>query len=923
MPSWTVSTHPKPRSDAIVGDQMSKVVGAWGTARRQIESGFISRLVRAVFVVVVGAVCVLAQTSALATDTSPSRGSVVLPKACLTDKHRSDKITALVESIQDHPTAGAYNTLGVLFAEADLLNCAVPAFQAALKLDTQNWEAHYNLALALVKKGERAEAKRELRAAIHQKADSVSSHFALGSLLQSDNKLDEAAEEFKAALNVDPRFVPASLKLSQVLTSDGKVAAAIVCLEDALKQSPPADQEEALRVSLGLAYAEIGDSKKGFDILSTLVAQQPDSAEAHFSLGLLYEKSGQPADQEAAIAQYKEALRLDPGMNSGRLAMARLLRSRGNCSDSLLALQDYTKHETGDSHGFDELGLTYKCLGRVNDAIESLKRAESLEANNAQTHFDLGTLLVQASRPTEAIHELKAALAIDPANPNIHRELALMYEKVGNKEGAQVEHAKAKSFNAQNARDAAAEKSNAEGNQLLLAGNVSVAVKKYRRALELNPTDAKLHYNLSLALDRAGDRAAERKELEQAVQFDSNLAVAHNQLGLLDLQQAQVGTAEDHFRKALSIDPKFAEAQSNLGVLYSRQGKDAEAISLFQQAIESDPKYSKAYVNLGLTLLKQRASAQAEQQFRAAIQVDPNNSAAYSALGMLQVKTGRGAEAIQTFRRVLALEPQSAEAHLNLGIALVDQYDRIESFKEFTEAARLSPGFAAAHLNLGRFFFEVGKYEEANRELETAVRLQPNLAGALYFLALTAKQTNQLERSSQYLQRVVDLQPDNSDAQYLLGQNLERMGKPDAALEHWKAAVRSDPDHSEALYNLAKALSKSRDPEAQQYQDRFDALQRRQQITDRIEQLGNFALEAAKAQNWPQAVAQMIEAVQLCGNCSQSAHLHRNLGLFYGRTGKISEAEKELRSALDLEPNDADAQKALTALENLQTAQAR
>ena len=154
---------------------------------------------------------------------------------------------------------------------------------------------------------------------------------------------------------------------------------------------------------------------------------------------------------------------------------------------------------------------------------------------------------------------------------------------------------------------------------------------------------------------------------------------------------------------------------------------------------------------------------------------------------------------------------------------------------------------------------------------------------------------------------MVDLQPDNSDAQYLLGQNLERMGKPDAALEHWKAAVRSDPDHSEALYNLARALSKSRDPEAQQYQDRFDALQKRQQVTDRIEQLGNFALEAANAQNWPQAVAQMIEAIQLCGNCSQSAHLHRNLGLFYGRTGKISEAEKELRSALDLQPNDADA----------------
>ena len=118
-------------------------------------------------------------------------------------------------------------------------------------------------------------------------------------------------------------------------------------------------------------------------------------------------------------------------------------------------------------------------------------------------------------------------------------------------------------------------------------------------------------------------------------------------------------------------------------------------------------------------------------------------------------------------------------------------------------------------------------------------------------------------------------------------------------------------------------MNKSHDPEAQQYQDRFDALQKRQQVTDRVKQLGNFALEAANAQNWPQALAQMTEAIQLCGNCSQSAHLHKNLGLFLGRTGKINEAEKELRTALDLQPDDADAQRALTVLENLQTAQAR
>lgn len=97
------------------------------------------------------------------------------------------------------------------------------------------------------------------------------------------------------------------------------------------------------------------------------------------------------------------------------------------------------------------------------------------------------------------------------------------------------------------------------------------------------------------------------------------------------------------------------------------------------------------------------------------------------------------------------------------------------------------------------------------------------------------------------------------------------------AVEHWRQAVRADPNHSQALYNLSRTLDKMGDPDAQKYQDRFDALQKDQQITDRLQQLDNSALEAANAQNWSQAVEQMTEASRLCGTCHQSAHPHRNL----------------------------------------------
>jgi Flp pilus assembly protein TadD len=64
----------------------------------------------------------------------------------------------------------------------------------------------------------------------------------------------------------------------------------------------------------------------------------------------------------------------------------------------------------------------------------------------------------------------------------------------------------------------------------------------------------------------------------------------------------------------------------------------------------------------------------------------------------------------------------------------------------------------------------------------------------------------------------------------------------------------------------------------------------------------------------------MQEALALCGQCGEAAHLHRNLGLMYCRTGNLEDGEKELRAALKLNPNDADAKKAIGVVQNLRTA---
>jgi tetratricopeptide (TPR) repeat protein len=85
-------------------------------------------------------------------------------------------------------------------------------------------------------------------------------------------------------------------------------------------------------------------------------------------------------------------------------------------------------------------------------------------------------------------------------------------------------------------------------------------------------------------------------------------------------------------------------------------------------------------------------------------------------------------------------------------------------------------------------------------------------------------------------------------------------------------------------------LKKYGKPEADEYFTRLDQLQKQRQLTDRVQQLGNFGLEAFNARNWSQAIADLKEALQICGDCRFRANLHWNLGLIYCRKGDIDGA---------------------------------
>ena len=90
------------------------------------------------------------------------------------------------------------------------------------------------------------------------------------------------------------------------------------------------------------------------------------------------------------------------------------------------------------------------------------------------------------------------------------------------------------------------------------------AIKHFRRALEINRTYAKAHYNLGLTLLNRKKPTQAIRHFRRAWRERPHMAQAPYRIGLARIEQGNPEDAAKHFRWALKINPQFAEAQQAL-----------------------------------------------------------------------------------------------------------------------------------------------------------------------------------------------------------------------------------------------------------------------------------------------------------------------------------------------------------------------
>jgi tetratricopeptide (TPR) repeat protein/mono/diheme cytochrome c family protein len=128
-----------------------------------------------------------------------------------------------------------------------------------LQKNPEDFEAHYNLAALLMRRGEVAEALAQFAQANRIRPNEPTVNNAFGAALLAAGRTEESVTHLTAALNARPDYFDARYNLGNALASLGDFRGALAQFQAAVRINPEDANAEA---NLGSAFAEIGDIKQ-------------------------------------------------------------------------------------------------------------------------------------------------------------------------------------------------------------------------------------------------------------------------------------------------------------------------------------------------------------------------------------------------------------------------------------------------------------------------------------------------------------------------------------------------------------------------------------------------------------------------------------------------------------------------------------
>ena len=224
------------------------------------------------------------------------------------------------------PTASAVFdfTLGTLCFQTEDLTNAVRHFETAVAKFPDFRRAHQNLAFALIRDGQYAEAIRPLTRTVALGGGDGKVFALLGFAYLNQSRFVSAEGAYRQALVFEPENLDHQLGLVKAATGSGNYDYALALLDELLRQCPERDNLWTLQANLFIQKDQPAQAAVNLEVLRKLGKANPQQ------LSLLGDIYMMQEARDLALNAYLEAVEKDAGKNLERaLRAVEVLTSRG------------------------------------------------------------------------------------------------------------------------------------------------------------------------------------------------------------------------------------------------------------------------------------------------------------------------------------------------------------------------------------------------------------------------------------------------------------------------------------------------------------------------------------------------------------------------------------------------------------------
>lgn len=412
-----------------------------------------------------------------------------------------------------------------------------------LEANPQDASALIQRANIALSKGDTAAAVSDLRAVLRDQPTSVPVQRALaGAYLQSNNAA-LAEDTLKTAIKANPGDPQLRVDLAQVLMRSGRPDRALTSLQDTVDTNP---ENLAAQEQLFLLQVARQDFKAARAVADAVKAARPDQPLGDYLTGVVNRAEG---NDDAAVASFEAALKLQPSAGQALTALMEVLVSQGRADDAIARLQRVATDQPQNPlprnllaeiltsrkrypeavSAFDDaiaiapawwIPYRGKALAQIGAgdtaaAVKTLQRGLDASGGAITLAVDLGALQERLGKPEEAIQTYESMLKRSPTNDLIASNLAMLLATYRD-DPESLERARQLTERFKDSGVAA--HLNTAGWVSYKLGRYQEAVPLLQRASDQLPDAPLIRYHLAMAQYKAGQVDDARRNLEAALE---------------------------------------------------------------------------------------------------------------------------------------------------------------------------------------------------------------------------------------------------------------------------------------------------------------------------------------------------------------------------------------------------------------------